>query len=321
MSSPRRRTGGNSQFSKEALQESAKRQVSEVLATGQDAVASGAWIYPIQGIYYLLSHPRSLTPLIPTILKAIAVSLVVVASAFFFTYLPIVTVLAFVTGPLAFIAAIPLVLGLSYLVIMFLTRTLLLATAQVDLFDAVLLAKNHTQLVQKGRLLNPSNNGGKVTQLGKAITRPLAGRFSTDSIVRYVLSLPLNLIPVVGTVFFLGYNGYKAGPGYHARYFQLKNYDKSKRQEVIHRRRGAYTAFGTVAMVLNLIPVISVFFTLTTAVGAALWASDIENKSAPPVSVAAAKNAIAGSSVNVEQEVSLPSIGSHHDEKEGKKEL
>jgi hypothetical protein len=36
--------------------------------------------------------------------------------------------------------------------------------------------------------------------------------------------------------------GYKAGPGYHARYFQLKNYDKAKRQEVIHKRRGAYTA-------------------------------------------------------------------------------
>jgi hypothetical protein len=89
---------------------------------------------------------------------------------------------------------------------MFLTRTLLLATAQVDLFDAVLLAKNHTALVQKGRLLNPSNNG-KVTQLGKAITKPFAGKFNADSIVRYVLSLPLNLIPVVGTVFFLGYNG------------------------------------------------------------------------------------------------------------------
>lgn len=30
---------------------------------------------------------------------------------------------------------------------------------------------------------------------------------SMDGIVRYVLSLPLNFIPVIGTVFFLGYNG------------------------------------------------------------------------------------------------------------------
>jgi hypothetical protein len=37
-----------SSFSPEALQESAKRQVAEVLHTGEDAVTSGAWIYPIR---------------------------------------------------------------------------------------------------------------------------------------------------------------------------------------------------------------------------------------------------------------------------------
>jgi hypothetical protein len=70
----------------------------------------------------------------------------------------------------------------------------------------VLLARNHTDLVQKGRLLNPSSksNGGKVTQLGRAITKPLSSKLSTDGIIRYVLTLPLNFIPVVGTVFFLG---------------------------------------------------------------------------------------------------------------------
>lgn len=52
-----------SQFSAEALQESAKRQVAEVLHTGEDAVTSGAWIYPIRvssllvppGVYRLTS--------------------------------------------------------------------------------------------------------------------------------------------------------------------------------------------------------------------------------------------------------------------------
>lgn len=37
-----------SAFSPEALQESAKRQVAEVIHTGEDAVTSGAWIYPIR---------------------------------------------------------------------------------------------------------------------------------------------------------------------------------------------------------------------------------------------------------------------------------
>lgn len=52
----------------------------------------------------------------------------------------------------------------------------------------------------------------------------------------------------------------RAGPSAHARYFQLKNFDKQKRAEFIQRRRGAYTAFGTVAMALNLVPVASMFF-------------------------------------------------------------
>jgi hypothetical protein len=107
----------------------------------------------------------------------------------------------------AFIGAIPLVLAECYVVILFITKTFLLSQAETDVFDAVLLAKNHTTLVQKGRILSPSSGGGKVTKLGKAITKPISGKFSVDSAVRYVLSLPLNLIPVVGTVFFLGYNG------------------------------------------------------------------------------------------------------------------
>jgi hypothetical protein len=37
--------------------------------------------------------------------------------------------------------------------------------------------------------------------------------------------------------------GYKAGPGFHARYFQLKGYDKEKRNAAVAKRRGAYTAY------------------------------------------------------------------------------
>jgi hypothetical protein len=38
---------------------------------------------------------------------------------------------------LAFIGAVPLVLGESYIIIMFLTRTYLIGQASTDLFDAV----------------------------------------------------------------------------------------------------------------------------------------------------------------------------------------
>jgi hypothetical protein len=36
--------------------------------------------------------------------------------------------------------------------------------------------------------------------------------------------------------------------------------------------------FGTVALILQLIPIFSMFFLMSTAVGAALWAVEIENR-------------------------------------------
>jgi hypothetical protein len=44
--------------------------------------------------------------------------------------------------------------------------------------------------------------------------------------------------------------GYKAGPGFHARYFQLKGYDKEKRNAAVAKRRGAYTAYVRCSVLL-----------------------------------------------------------------------
>jgi hypothetical protein len=64
-------------------------------------------------------------------------------------------------------------------------------------------------------------------------------------------------------------------------------------------------------MALNIIPIVSVVFTLTTAVGAALWASELENKS---------KGKAGSAEVERETEVTL---GDDYGKKEveGKKEL
>lgn len=82
----------------------------------------------------------------------------------------------------------------------------------------MLLQKGCTELVERGRQV--TTTGGRTKQLGAILTKPLS-RFSTvslhrpfkrdvrplmkqDNIVRYVLTLPLNFVPVVGTAFFLG---------------------------------------------------------------------------------------------------------------------
>ncbi|ORX41188.1 hypothetical protein BD324DRAFT_613564 [Kockovaella imperatae] len=275
MASETRRRSGRLEAQKDAFAESAKRQVSDAGGVASEAVTSGAWAYPILGVFYLVSHPKVVKPIMPALVRGTIMSLMTIGALFTFTYLPQVAVLAFVSGPLAFVAAIPLVLGESYVVINFLLRAFIFGQLGEDLFDMVLVQKGQSALVERGRQV--TSKGGKTMQLGKMITKPLS-RFSTDNIVRYVLTLPLNFIPVVGTAFFLAFNGYKSGPGYHARYFQLKGYDRERRQAAINKRRGSYTAFGVVAMLLNLVPVASIFFNFTSTVGAAIWAANIENK-------------------------------------------
>lgn len=180
----------------------------------------------------------------------------------------------------AFIAAVPLVLGEAYILLNFFGKSLLFGQLSMDMFDAVMVQKGHSALVEKGRPVTTQNAGGKtVRHLGRALTSPL-NKFSTDNVVRYLLTLPLNFIPVVGTAFFLGYNGYKAGPGALGRYYQLKGWDKGRREQFVEKRRGAFTGFGVVSTVFNMIPVVGIVLSLATSVGAALWASDLEAKNA-----------------------------------------
>jgi len=86
----------------------------------------------------------------------------------------------------------------------------------------------------------------------------------------------VNLIPVVGTVAFILLQGRSRGYTVHDRYFQLKKWTPAQRKAWLSDHTGAYAAFGTVATLLEMIPFVSIFFSFTNAVGAALWAADIE---------------------------------------------
>lgn len=93
--------------------------------------------------------------------------------------------------------------------------------------------------------------------------------------------LPLNLVPIVGTVLFIIAQGKRTGPGWHARYFQLKGMGKPQRDDFVQTRTGAYTSFGLVAVLLEMVPVVGVLFAFTNTVGAALWAADMETAREP----------------------------------------
>ncbi|GAA5863951.1 hypothetical protein JCM3774_004429 [Rhodotorula dairenensis] len=251
----------------------AKQDAAAVTSFGTQALKSTAYLYPVYGVIYLAKHPRLVETLKPMIVRSLAISMVTVSAMFTFTYLPQVAALSVISGPLAFIAAVPLVLAETYAIIMFIHRTFLNAAVSERIFDAILVQKGFSDLVENGRSL--SKRGGSV-ELGKSILSPVKNRFSTAGIVRYLVTLPLNFIPGVGTAIFLVLNGRKAGPSAHDRYFQLKKFSKQQREQFVEKRSAAYTSFGIASIALSLVPLFGPAFMFTTAAGAALWAADIE---------------------------------------------
>lgn len=72
------------------------------------------------------------------------------------------------------------------------------------------------------------------------VKKPLA-KFSPTALIRYFMYLPLNFIPVVGTLLFIILQGKRVGPSAHARYFQLKGFTAKQREQWVEERKAAYT--------------------------------------------------------------------------------
>jgi uncharacterized protein involved in cysteine biosynthesis len=199
----------------------------------------------------------------------------VLTNLFVWTYLPQVAFLAIFHGPLAWVNGVFLVLGEGAAIVALLFEAFLVDETLVDVFDAVLIDKGFRDLVARSRMLNP-DGADPVKELGKPTASTIYSPFSLRQILEFIFLLPLNLIPVAGTPLFLILTGYRAGPFHHWRYFKLLELTKKERKAFIKRRQLRYTWFGTVALMLQLVPVLSMFFLLTTAAGSALWVAKLE---------------------------------------------
>ncbi|KAH8819759.1 hypothetical protein F5884DRAFT_761685 [Xylogone sp. PMI_703] len=240
-------------------------------------VVGASWLYPFKGIWYFCQH-REFWPLFGRRLIPLTItSILVLGFLFVFTYLPQVAFLAIFHGPGAWFNAVFLVLGEGQVVIALLFEALLVDETLVDVFDATLIREGLVDLVSPSRILH-HDAPNSVKMLGKPTTSAVYAPFSFCQIIEFIFALPLNLIPVVGTPAFLIITGARAGPFHHWRYFKLRGITKKERQNEIKQRRAKYTWFGTVSLILQLVPVLSMFFLLTSAAGSALWAVKLEEQ-------------------------------------------
>jgi len=60
-------------------------------------------------------------------------------------------------------------------------------------------------LIERGKNLTRTSSG-RSSKIGKLMLKPVS-RFSPAELMRYFISLPLSMVPGIGTAFFLVYNG------------------------------------------------------------------------------------------------------------------
>ncbi|KAG2221828.1 hypothetical protein INT45_003542 [Circinella minor] len=92
----------------------------------------------------------------------------------------------------------------------------------------------------------------------------------------FLITLPLNLIPVVGPVAFIGIQGLSKGGETHKRYFDLNEWSVVRRQRQIEQGFYQYHQFGVVATILEMIPFAGFVFSYTNHIGAAMWVMDLK---------------------------------------------
>lgn len=180
-----------------------------------------------QGIFYFLSHRSLWKPFTSKLGQLITVSAGVIGGMFAFTYLPQLAVLVFTSGPFAVVSTVILVLNESSTIINLLSRSWILQDAILDTFDGTLISRNATNMVREGREVKSGSD--PIARLGKTLKSPFT-KFSPTALIRYVMYLPLNFIPVFGTAAFMYLQGISG--------FQKKETSMTRTDPRLARNRG-----------------------------------------------------------------------------------
>lgn len=220
-----------------------------------------------QGLAYFLTHPPlwkiSLCPVLLTIIVGMTTVIVLLAVAMYPQEQALYD--AGVAKGLAWVLAIMLCLVESFVIVM-VYSIICLACYQDKVFEYVMRQQGHVDLVTNKRK-------------HASCMRMCTSCCRVSVLLRLgflAVSIPLNLVPVVGNVTYAWLNGQLVAWEYHLFYFELKNYTFKQQQALINERSMQYTLFGMQALMLEMIPGIGAVFMFSNTVGAALFASSIE---------------------------------------------
>lgn len=222
-----------------------------------------------QGLFYFLTHPRlwllTLCPLLLSLVVAVASVIVLFAAALY----PQAEGLedAGVAPWLAWILAVMLVIVEIFLVTI-IYRLVIEGCYQDKIFEWVLINEGYRELVE--------NEDRHATCLRSC--RADCNVSVWCQVLLLIATLPLNLIPVVGSVLYAWLNGTLMAWGYHMYYFEMKNFSYGQQKAFVQQHKFQYSTFGMQAVLMELIPGVGYLFIFTNTVGAALMAASFEKE-------------------------------------------
>ncbi|GLE07911.1 hypothetical protein PINS_up018740 [Pythium insidiosum] len=219
------------------------------------------------GVAYFLTHPRlwlkALCPLLLTLVVAVVSVVVVFAAAF----APQAHALhdAGVPSVLAWLLSLLLVV-IEIFLVTFIYSLIVMPCYQDKVFEMVLIDRG------LGDLVHQEERHAGCGRVCAAMCRVSV----LCRVLLLIVSLPLNLLPVIGTGIYVWLNGLLLAWEYHLYYFELKGLRYADQKTVIDARKAQYSSFGMQALFLEMIPGVGPLFLFTNTVGAALFAVELE---------------------------------------------
>lgn len=194
----------------------------------------------------------------------IQLTILTLMSVFIF---PIVAFLSmFMIGPLGVLSAWFSILQMSHSVTMFVMIITYLPKIQGAVFDSILSSEGQYDLVQRyktGQVQAKRKKCVRFTQAVKFRLWPCLGRELTFCVVV--------LVPFLGPLIVMYLKAPIKAYRTHKRYYRLMGWDHEQVAVKYRQFKADYTAFGFVALVLELTPGLAVFFMFTSNIGLALW--------------------------------------------------
>jgi len=217
--------------------------------------------YPWKGFEYFLAHPALWSLVIcPLVIAAVFLILALIL-LFALAYRPQADLLLDTAMPAwaAYLVTVFIVLT-EVLIATFLFVQILFGQYQDKLFDKVLELENKV-IEDRSNIIKSA-----FANIGLAIAETTL----------FVVTIPVNIMPVVGTFAFCYINGFLSGWSIHMHYFELKGMSFFEQLEFVKARKHDYSVFGTAALFLQVIPIVNLLFSFTNVVGGALWAIELE---------------------------------------------